>query len=131
MVGKNDALLSWIEYSDLECPYCKQLQENKAQENLAKKYDGQINYMFKHFPLNIHPGSQKKHELLECMRELHGDDAYYTLKDDIFAANGYNAPISFDNALEIAASDNGDSDALQACIDEGRYSDKVRASITE
>ncbi len=50
--GKDDAPLTLVEYSDFECPYCE-MGFQRVQE-LMKKYDGKIKFVYKHFPLNFH-----------------------------------------------------------------------------
>lgn len=131
LFGNSTAEITWIEYSDLECPYCKQQNENKALENINQKYSGKVAYMFKHFPLNIHPGSQKKHEALECIKEQKWDSAYFAMKDKIFEKNGYQAAVAFSDVESIATELWADLATFTSCIDEWKYTDKVRDSISE
>lgn len=131
LLGDAQAPISWIEFSDLECPYCKQMKESGVYENMTSKYPGKINYMFKHFPLNIHPGSAKKHELLECMREQQGDEAYFALKDSIFDKNGYNAPTTLESSKDLAVELWADAVLLETCLSEGTQEQKILSSIAD
>lgn len=36
--GKDSAKITWLEYSDLECPYCAQLHNSGTIEEVQKKY---------------------------------------------------------------------------------------------
>ena len=47
--GNRNAPLALIEYSDLECPFCKQFHPTAQQ--LISEYDGQVMWVYRHFPL--------------------------------------------------------------------------------
>jgi len=53
-----------LEFTDLECPYCKQFHNTMTQ--VMQKYDGKVRWAFKNFPLNIHPKAQKEGEAAQC-----------------------------------------------------------------
>jgi protein-disulfide isomerase len=46
--------VTWLEYSDLECPYCAKLHNAGTPEDLAEKYGNKLNQVFNHFPLQFH-----------------------------------------------------------------------------
>jgi protein-disulfide isomerase len=56
--GNKDAKITWIEYSDLECPYCAKLHNAGTVEALTEKYGDKLNIMYNHFPLDFHKNAQ-------------------------------------------------------------------------
>lgn len=52
IVGDKNAPVRIVAFSDFTCPYCANFAQSVAV--LIKKYDGKINFMFKHFPLLGH-----------------------------------------------------------------------------
>jgi len=57
--GNPEAELSLIEYSDFECPYCKTF--HKRVKPVVELYGGRVNWVYRHFPLNIHnPGHKSR-----------------------------------------------------------------------
>jgi protein-disulfide isomerase len=52
--GNTDAKITWIEYSDLECPYCAKLHNSGTPEDLREKYGDKMNQIFQSFPLEFH-----------------------------------------------------------------------------
>lgn len=66
--GPKDAKITFVEYSDLQCPFCARVYPTINQ--LMKDYDGKVQLVFKHFPLiSIHPRAQKASEAAECARD--------------------------------------------------------------
>jgi protein-disulfide isomerase len=56
ILGKKDARITIIEYSDFLCPFCKRHYEAQTIENLVKKYPNDVNMVFRQMPLpQLHP----------------------------------------------------------------------------
>ncbi len=51
--GAQNAVLTVVEFSDLECPYCAQIAP--MLDSLARSYPNDVKVVFKHFPLSFHP----------------------------------------------------------------------------
>jgi protein-disulfide isomerase len=68
--GSQDAQVTVIEYSDFQCPYCKQ-HFDETQPVLDENYvdTGQVKWVFKHFPLDIHPQAPAAAVASECAAE--------------------------------------------------------------
>lgn len=66
--GPKDAKITFVEYSDFQCPFCARVYPTINQ--LMKDYDGKVQLVLKHFPLiSIHPRAQKASEATECARD--------------------------------------------------------------
>jgi predicted DsbA family dithiol-disulfide isomerase len=63
--GPATAPVRLIEYSDFECPSCRNAQTDI--QGLFKNYPGKIQLTFKHFPLTSHKWSLYAHQAAECM----------------------------------------------------------------
>ncbi len=58
--GPADALVTIIEFSDFECPFCGSVEA--IIQELLRSYPHQIRFVFKHNPLPIHSKAQLAHE---------------------------------------------------------------------
>lgn len=121
--GPEDAPISIIEYSDFQCPFCRQVQP--ALGKLQDKYGDQIRWSFKDLPLNsIHPQAQKAAEAARCAAE---QDKFWEFRAELFASTSITREL-FDRTAEGLGVDMGD---FAACLDSDRHRDAVMADSLE
>lgn len=118
--GSHDAPIAIYEFSDFECPYCKEHHETLSE--LINKYPNKIVWVYKHFPLSMHPHSQEKAEASECVAEYAGNDGFWHFTELLFAS-GTETPLSDLPALAKKAGANITD--FTSCISSGRYSQKI------
>ncbi len=129
--GSPDAVVSLIEYSDFECPFCKRF--HPTARKIVEAYDGKVNWVYRHFPLAFHnPGAQTQAEASECAAELGGNEAFWKYTDTIYertTSNGNGFPIEglFPLAREIGL----DGNAFGDCLKERRYEARVTEDFEE
>ncbi len=123
--GSADAQITWIEYSDLECPYCAKLSNSGTSEDLTEKYGAELNIMFNHFPLAFHDNAQIGAEILECVAEEKGIDTFYTLIKTIFKNENSSKSFIIDEAVALWASE----DKINECLKSGKYTQKVKTQM--
>ena len=83
--GNPNAPIVIVEYSDLECPFCKSFHEtmNKVMANYGN--DGKVAWVYRQFPLEqLHPNAPTLAQASECVAELGGNDAFWKFSDKIF-----------------------------------------------
>jgi protein-disulfide isomerase len=64
--GTKGAPRTLIEYSDFECPFCS--RGYKTVLELLKKYEGKIQFVYKHLPLSFHPQAMISSQYYEAAR---------------------------------------------------------------
>jgi Na+/H+ antiporter NhaA len=63
--GPEQAPVTVVEYGDFECPYCGQAEP--AVRELLREYGGDVQYVWRHLPLNdVHPEAQLAAEAAEA-----------------------------------------------------------------
>ncbi|MCR4279564.1 MAG: thioredoxin domain-containing protein [Candidatus Zambryskibacteria bacterium] len=82
--GSVDAPVTLIEYSDLECPFCKSFHP-QVQQALAG-YGNQLSWVYRHFPLDFHPSARPLAEGSECAAQLGGNDKFWEYVDYVFSS---------------------------------------------
>lgn len=114
-----------IEYSDMECPFCKRFHPTMQQAR--KEYGDKVAWVWRHFPLSFHQNAQKEAEASECATELGGNTAFWKYLDAVMertAAGGTGFAL---DALVPLAKELGLNEAkFKSCLDSGKYAQKVR-----
>lgn len=65
--GDENAPITIIEYSDFECPYCSNFHETMLE--VMENYDGQVRWVYRHFPLGFHANAIPAAIASECAAE--------------------------------------------------------------
>jgi protein-disulfide isomerase len=81
--GAAEPLVTVVEFSEFQCPACKGFGLKVIPE-LLKKYEGKIQIVFKHFPLNFHEYAQLAAIVAEEVRAQKGEDAFWKFHDKVF-----------------------------------------------
>lgn len=69
-LGRDSAPVTIVEFSDMQCPFCKRFFDDTFSQ-LKKDYidTGKVRMTFRHYPLNFHKNAQKAAEATECANE--------------------------------------------------------------
>ncbi len=82
ILGNLNAPIKIIDYSDTECPYCKQFHQTLKEIYGAYATSGEIAWVYRTFPL--HTKSTNEAEALECAADLGGNNVFWNYLDEIF-----------------------------------------------
>ncbi|MBP9819097.1 MAG: thioredoxin domain-containing protein [Candidatus Pacebacteria bacterium] len=75
-LGNINADVVIIEYSDIDCPFCKRF--HPTMERIAQEYGSKIAWVYRHFPLDsLHPEARTKAEATECVAQLAGNEVFW------------------------------------------------------
>ncbi len=130
--GAVGAKVSIIEYSDLECPYCKQFHETLSQIYTKYESTGQVAWIFRQLPLeSLHQRATKEAEATECAAELGDNDKFWAYLDKIYQITPSNDGLD-PKQLPIVAKDLGlDQKKFEACLASSKYADKIADQVAE
>ncbi|OGG47439.1 hypothetical protein A2761_03145 [Candidatus Kaiserbacteria bacterium RIFCSPHIGHO2_01_FULL_51_33] len=132
LYGNPAADIIVVEYSDLECPYCKVFHQTLTQ--LMKDYgkSGKLAWVYRHFPLpELHPKASKEAEASECAAELGGNDAFWKFINGVFAVTPSNNGLDPAELPRIATSIGLNQKAFEACLASGKYQAKIKADYDD
>ncbi len=80
-VGAEDAPVTIVEFSDYECPFCKQAEAVVAQ--VRDRYPEHVRFEFRHFPLeHIHPRARAAAEAAICAED---QERFWEFHELVFA----------------------------------------------
>ena len=63
--GDPEALITIVEYSDFECPYCA--AAHQTIQHVLRRFNGQVRLIYKHNPLEFHPAAEPAARYFEAI----------------------------------------------------------------
>ena len=85
LYGNPNAEIKIVEYSDTECPFCKQFDATLNAIMAQYKDGGKVAWIYRYFPLDgLHLKARHEAEALECAFEIGGNDKFWEYKTEIF-----------------------------------------------
>lgn len=124
--GPQTPVISMVEFSDLECPYCKAAQP--MVEKLATDFP-QVRYVFQNFPLPMHPWAMKAAKYADCAASQN-HTAFWKYIDSVFENQGSIASATADDRLKELAGEAGlDAQKISACAASPDTDARVNKSI--
>lgn len=83
--GNPNAPILIVEYSDYDCPFCKQYHASLVQIMDEYGVTGRVAWVYRQFPIQqLHPNSPKISEAALCVGSIGGTEAFWKFSDLIF-----------------------------------------------
>lgn len=133
ILGNPNADVIFVEYSDLECPFCKLFHAtmHKITEDYAKQ--GNFAWVYRHFPLDkpdtegrvLHSKAGKEAQATECAAEIGGQTGFWNYIDRIFQITPSNNGLDLAKLPQIAEDIGLDRAKFEACLASGKYASKI------
>ena len=113
-----------LEYSDFQCPFCKRVQS--TLDNLREQYPTEVQFGYRHFPLDFHKEAKYMAESVECARE---QGNFWELQKLLYDDNN-SVPRA---RLHQYAKKAGVKDItrFQVCLKERKYKERVLNDLQE
>lgn len=122
--GSRTARILLIEYSDLECPYCKRFHPTLTK---MVRENPDVVWVYRHFPIeSIHPKAQKEAQATECAAETGGEEAFWKLTDKIFEVTPSNNGLDLETLPDLARAVGLDGPQIKQCLDSNKMDQTVK-----
>ncbi len=139
--GDINAPITIVEYSDLECPFCKRFHETMTQifDEYGTKGKNQVAWVYRHFPLDqLHQQARPEAEAAECAGKLGGppgsrasNDAFWQFTDKIFEKTPSNDGLDLNLLPQFAEELGLDRAAFEKCVADKETAELVEADLQE
>ncbi len=127
--GNPNAKIIIVEYSDLECPFCKVFHFTMKQV-LADNSD--VAWVYRHYPIPaLHTKAIREAEATECAWDQGGNDAFWKYTDELFTRTTSNDGLADSELPRIAAAVGLNVSTFNNCLASGKFTAKIQASIEE
>jgi protein-disulfide isomerase len=121
--GPKDALVTIVEFSEFQCPFCKRVGPTMKQ--IQETYGNDVRIVWKDNPLGFHPRAQPTANLARAVYKAKGDAGFWTAHDKLFESQ----PKLEDEDLKTLFADIGVPWAtLEQAMKSDKYADKFEQS---
>lgn len=130
ILGNPNAPIVIVEYSDYDCPFCKNFHE--TMQRIMDEYgtDGKVAWVYRHFPLaQLHPNATKIAEASECVAEAGGNDAFWKFTDLVFGERGVNEQTTMTKLPEFAERAGVTKATFNTCYQSGRHTETIANAV--
>lgn len=126
--GNPNAPIKIIEFSDLECPFCKLF--HGTMKRIVDEYNGKVAWVYRHWPLEqLHLKAKTSALAAECAGELGGNEKFWQYLDKYFEITPSNNQINLNELPNIAESVGLNRAQFENCLKSEKYKSKVEAQI--
>lgn len=130
--GNPNADFVIVEYSDTECPFCKNF--NYSLDTIIDEYgkDGSVAWVYRHFPIvSLHSKAPREAEATECAAELGGNAGFWDYISEVFDTTPSNNGLPDSELPRIAEKIGLDKAAFEQCLNSGKYTAKVSKQLKD
>ena len=125
-LGRSDAALTLVEFTDYQCPFCRQFHDTTFQQ-LKKNYidTGKLRFVSRDLPLEFHNNAFKAAQAAHCAGE---QDKFWQMRDILIANStnlGQDAILTYAQQLAL------DMNRFRLCLDSGKYLAEIQRDIAE
>ncbi len=130
--GNPNAPIVVIEYSDYDCPFCKNFHDTMNTVMDEFGVSGKVAWVYRQNPIvQLHPNAPRISEAALCVGELGGKDAFWTFSDFIFNEREVNEKTTMTRLPEFAEKSGVKRADFNTCLDSGKHAAEVEKSIQE
>jgi protein-disulfide isomerase len=123
-LGSATAPVAIVEFSEFQCPFCRRFHDQTLAQIKEQYVDtGKVRYVFRAFPLDMHPQAKPAAIAAQCAAR---QDAFWKMHDALFANQPRLGPPLFE---ELAKSLSLDLEAFQACLKQPETAKDVEADV--
>lgn len=130
--GNPNAPILMVEYSDYDCPFCKQYHATLNQIMDEYGITGKVAWVYRQFPLTeLHPNSPKISEAALCVGKIGGNESFWKFTDAVYNSRDIDEATNITKLPELAEAAGISKESYLSCINSKEMEEMVVADITD
>lgn len=132
ILGNPNAPIVMVEYSDYDCPFCKQYHTTLLQIMDEYGITGQVAWVYRQFPLaQLHPNSPMISKAALCVGKIGKNDAFWKFTNAIFDSRDVDEATNVTKLPNFAEEAGVSRSAYFECMDDNEMENEVKQQITD
>jgi protein-disulfide isomerase len=123
--GPDDALVTIVEFSDFECPFCGRVEPTLKQ--IQDKYGDDVRIVWMNNPLPFHQNAKAAANAALEAKAQKGDDGFWAMHAKMFADQ---RNLTVDNLQQMAKAAGLNAAKVKKAIEEDKYAKTIEAEQT-
>jgi len=125
-LGKSDAPLTLVEFTDYQCPYCKRFYDSTFAQ-LKKEYidTGKLRFVSRNLPLPFHPFAEGAALAAACAGDQ-DKDKYWKMRDALFS---HSTELQADKVQGYAKELGLNMQRFNKCVESKKHLKKIEADM--
>tara|TARA_B100000508_G_scaffold135160_1_gene126594 strand:- start:1618 stop:2406 length:789 start_codon:yes stop_codon:yes gene_type:complete len=130
--GNPNAPILMVEYSDYDCPFCKQFHSTMNQIMDEYGITGRVAWVYRQFPVaQLHPNSPKISKAALCVGDIGGNNAFWTFSDLIFDDRDIDSLTNVTKLSQYAEIAGVAQEDYIACMSSDEMEKRVEQDVTD
>jgi protein-disulfide isomerase len=127
ILGNPNADVVMVEYSDTECPFCKEFYSSLQQIMSVYGTSGKVAWVYRQFPIaDLHKRAPKEAEATECAYDQGGNDAFWKYLTEVYSTTNSNDTLDPALLPKIASDVGLNVSLFNTCLSTGKFTAKVQ-----
>lgn len=130
VLGNPDALVTMIEYSDFECPFCKRF--HGTPQKVQEKFGDKVNLVYRSMPLSFHGhAAVLEARAGECAARLGGNEVFWKYSNDLFKYSQSNGKGlgEGETIYTLAAKYDLNKEKFKACLKDPAIEQRIKQNL--
>lgn len=132
ILGNPNASIVMVEYSDYDCPFCKEYHNTMHQIMDEYGVTGKLAWVYRQYPLaELHPNSPRISEAALCVGDIGGNSAFWDFSDRVFLERNIDEPTNVTKLLGYAEDAGVAPEDYIECMESRRMQPAVEQSLID
>ncbi|MCX6747346.1 MAG: thioredoxin domain-containing protein [Candidatus Nomurabacteria bacterium] len=130
ILGNTNAKLVIVEYSDTECPFCKQF--HNTMQNVIENNNGNVAWVYRHYPIaQLHQKAFHEAEATECAWDQGGNTGFWKYTNELYRVTQSNDRLPTEDLTKIAGAVGLNVKTFNTCLNSGKFAEKINADMMD
>jgi protein-disulfide isomerase len=132
ILGNPNAKVTIIEFSDTECPFCKQY--HVTMKRIISEYGvtGDVAWVYRQMPIDgLHKKSRLESTASECASEIGGNNKFWEYIDQVYTRTQSNDTLNPAELPKIAKDIGLDQKKFNDCLTSNKFETKISRDIKD